>query len=158
MKSPVLRAMVATAVAGSLLAGLFVTSAVAAGPPLARAAAGLERPLAAPCVPGRRACPIRIVFARGAYSAQRSSVLTGITSERWFSLRARAGQTMVVVVEGAGPTRGIVYFPDGTQEGQPGGRVFDGQVPASGVIRVRVTESQMAEAWSGRVTVVVLIY
>ena len=157
MKAPLLRAAIAAAVAASLLAGLFVTSAVAVGPRPALAAQQ-GQPLAAACVPGRRACPIPITFERGAFSGQRSSRLTGITSERWFAVRARVGQTMVVVVDGAGPTRGIVYFPNGTQEGQPGGRIFDGHVPASGVIRIRVTESQMAEAWSGRVTVVVLIY
>ncbi len=42
--------------------------------------------------------------------------------------------------------------------GQPGGRVFDGTVPVSGDYRIRVTESPMGEAWSGRVDVVVLIY
>jgi hypothetical protein len=156
-KAPLLRAVIATAVAASLVAGLFVTSAVAASARPARAAS-LDRPLAAACVPGRRACPIPITFERGAYSAQRSSRLTGITAERWFAVRARAGQTMVVVVEGAGPTRGIVYFPNGHHEGQPGGRVFDDVLPVSGVYRIRVNESTMAEAWSGRVTVVVLIY
>jgi hypothetical protein len=157
MKAPLLRAAIAAAVAASLLAGMFVTSAVAVGPRPALAAQ-LGQPLAVACVPGRRACPIPIVFERGAFSGQRSSRLTGITSERWFAVRARAGQTMVVVVDGAGPTRGIVYFPNGTHEGQPGGRIFDGQVPASGVVRIRVSESPMGEAWSGRVTVVVLIY
>ena len=157
MKAPLLRAAVAAAVAASLIAGLFVTAAFAAGPSPARAAA-LTRPIAAPCVPGRRACPIPITFERGAFSGQRSSRLTGITSERWFAVRARAGQTMVVVVDGAGPTRGVVYFPNGQQDGQPGGRVYDGPAPVTGVYRIRVTESQMAEAWSGRVTVVVLIY
>ena len=157
MKAPLLRAVVATAVAASLIAGLFVTAASAANPRSVQVAT-LARPIAAACVPGRRACPIPIVFEPGAFSGQRSSRLTGITSERWFAVRARAGQTLVVVVDGAGPTRGVVYFPNGQQDGQPGGRVYDGPAPVSGVYRIRVTESLMAEAWSGRVTVVVLIY
>jgi hypothetical protein len=65
---------------------------------------------------------------------------------------------MVVIVEGAGATRGTVYFPNGTSSGQPGGRVFDDNLPATGNYRIRVTESPMGEAWSGGVDVVVLIY
>ena len=65
---------------------------------------------------------------------------------------------MVVIVKGAGPTRGIVYFPNGHHQGQPGGRVFDGSLPATGDYRVKVTESQMGSAWKGRVDVVVVIY
>lgn len=110
------------------------------------------------CTPGARACPIRISFAAGAYSGQRSSTLTGISSGRWFVVRAAAGQQMIVIVQGAGPTRGQVFFRNGVSEGQPGGRIFDGEVPVSGDVLIRATESQMAEAWRGRVTVVVVIW
>jgi hypothetical protein len=110
------------------------------------------------CSTGTRACPIRIVFAAGAYSAQARGKLTGISSEQWFVVKARAGQAMVAVVEGAGATRGIVGFPNGQSDGQPGGRVFDGVLPVSGDYQIRVTESSMGEGWSGRVDVVVLIY
>lgn len=113
---------------------------------------------AAACTAGARACPVRVAFASGAYSGQAHTELTGASSERWFVLTARAGQTMVVVVKGAGATRGTVYFPSGASSGQPGGRVFDAVLPASGDYRIRVTESPMGEAWSGRVDVVALIY
>ena len=154
--SAIRRALTAVIAVGLLTGGL-VTVASAANPRTVQAGT-LTRPIAAACVPGRRACPIPIAFERGAFSGQRSSRLTGITSERWFAVRARAGQTLVVVVDGAGPTRGVVYFPNGQQDGQPGGRVYDGPAPVTGVYRIRVTESLMAEAWSGRITVVVLIY
>jgi hypothetical protein len=114
--------------------------------------------LAATCSTGTRACPIRITFANGAYSAQAHGQLTGIDSELWFVVDARASQSMITVVEGAGPTRGVVTFPNGQMDGQPGGRVFDGLLPASGDYRIRVTESPMGEGWSGRVDVVTLIY
>ncbi len=114
--------------------------------------------VAAACAPGARACPIRITFSPGAYSGQAHSTLTGIGSQRWFVVRVRTGQTMVVLVEGRGAARGIVSFPGGRASGQPGGRVFDGTVPVSGDYRIRVTESPMGEAWSGRVDVVVLVY
>jgi len=61
-------------------------------------------------------------------------------------------------VKGHGPTRGVVYFPNGRSNGQPGGRVFDGTLPVSGDYRIRVTESAMGQAWSGRVVVIALIY
>ncbi len=115
-------------------------------------------PLAATCTPGASACPIRISFAPGAYSGQGHSTLTGISSERWFVVNARAGQTMIVIVKGAGATRGIVHFPNGTSSGQPGGRVFDDVLPVSGDYRIQVNESPMGEAWSGGVDVVVVIY
>ncbi len=113
---------------------------------------------AAACTTGARACPIRITFVPGAYSGQARGVLTGIRSQQWFIIHARAGQTMVVVVEGRGATRGIVSFPDGRSSGQPGGRVFDGPVPLTGDYRIEVTESTMGQAWSGGIAVVALIY
>jgi hypothetical protein len=149
-------------VLGAVVATVLATS----GPALAsgastdrtRHAAQAAIHVAAACSPGARACPIRIAFAAGAFSGQAHSRLTGISSKKWFVVSARAGQTMIVVVEGAGPTAGIVHFPGGQSNGQPGGRVFDGTLPASGDYRIRVTESQRAEAWSGRVDVVVLAY
>jgi hypothetical protein len=113
---------------------------------------------AAACSPGARACPIRIAFAAGAFSGQSHSRLTGIRSKKWFVVSALAGQTMVVVVAGRGPTSGTVLSPNGESNGQPGGRVFDDSLPVSGKYLIRVAESQMGEAWSGRVDVVALVY
>jgi hypothetical protein len=110
------------------------------------------------CSPGAHACPLRITFAPGAYSGQAHSTLTGITSEKWFVFRARAEQAAVVVVEGAGPTRGTVHFPSGGSSGMPGGRIYDDILPDTGDYLVRVTESTMGEAWNGSVDVVALIY
>ena len=135
----------------ALAAGILMmsSSAAAASGPVAQAAA---------CTSGSSACPIRITFRSGAYSGQGTSTLSGISSTRWFVVRARAGQTMIVIVEGAGATRGTVYFPNGKHEGQPGGRIFDGPLPASGDYRIKVSESTMGSAWSGRVSVLVVIY
>jgi hypothetical protein len=98
------------------------------------------------------------VFAPGTYSGQAHSQLTGIRSQKWFVVHAHAGQAMIVIVEGHGATRGTVYFPNGQSSGQPGGRVFDGTLPVSGDYRIRVSESSMGQAWSGRVDVVAVIY
>jgi hypothetical protein len=112
----------------------------------------------AACTPGHKACPIRITFAPGAYSGQAHSHLGGINARRWFSVQARKNQTMIVIVQGEGPTRGTVYFPGGGSSGQPGGRVYDGRTHGTGTYKIKVTESLMGEAWSGRVDVLVVIY
>ena len=150
------------------LLGVMVAVALASAAPAAAAtrsstsqAGGLTTTAvtqAVTCTAGSKACPIRITFASGAYSGQAHSQLTGITSVKWFVVNARADQHMIVIVEGAGPTRGFVYFPDGHSVGQPGGRIFDQTLPASGDYKIRVSESTMGEAWSGRVDVLVVIY
>lgn len=110
------------------------------------------------CVPGSHACPIRIMFAPGAFSGQAHSTLTGMSSQRWFVARLRAGQTLIAIVEGRGPTRGWVYFPNGASNGQSGGRIYDGSAPVSGDYRFKVTESPMGSAWSGRVDLLIVVY
>jgi hypothetical protein len=155
---PRTRAAAALVVAALLAVSLpaAVSARSAAGP---AAAAGAHGPVAAAaCTRGAKACPIRIVFLPGAYAGQRSAVFTSPTQEKWFSVRATQGQTMVVVIDGKGATGGTLYFPNGTQDGGPGGRVFDGQVPATGITKIRVAEDMMAEQWTGLVTVVVLLY
>ncbi len=147
--------LLAAALTIAVLAGA-APAFVAASTPTGRVAA--TQVVAAPCHPGASACPIKLNFGHNDYTAQRSSTLTGINSERWFVVKLKAGQQVIVLVEGKGPTRGVVYFPNGQQDGQPGGRVFDGTVPVSGNYRIRVTESSMAQAWHGRVDVVVVAY
>jgi hypothetical protein len=153
-----LRGVLGVLVALALSSGAPTLAAAPASTSHASMASSQTIQPAATCTPGARACPIRITFASGAYSGQAHSTLTGIHSERWFVVNAHAEQTMIVIVKGAGATRGIVYFPDGTSRGQPGGRVFDEIVPATGDYRIRVTESPMGEGWSGGVDVVVVIY
>ena len=145
------RSLTVIALATSVLG--MSTPAVAASDTATRASIAT-----ATCTSGSSACPIRITFRPGAYSGQGTSSLSGLSSSRWFVVRARAGQTMIVIVKGAGPTRGIVYFPNGHHEGQPGGRVFDGLLPKPGDYRIRVSESLMGSAWRGRVDVLVVIY
>jgi hypothetical protein len=97
----------------------------------------------------------RIYFARGATTATARGYLRGINDEALFVLRAKAGQHMRVEIRGRGPTRGVVFFPSGQQDGGPGGVVFDGILPDTGDYRIRVTESSMANAWRGSFTLVI---
>jgi len=99
--------------------------------------------------------PQRIYFARGATEARATGYLRGIRDEAVFILRAQAGQHMRVEVRSRGATRGIVIFPNGQQDGAPGGIVFDGTLPVTGDYRIRVTESSMANAWTGNITLIV---
>jgi hypothetical protein len=91
----------------------------------------------------------RIKFKQGATVARVSGSLKGVNDEALFVLRARSGQHMRVNISGAGPTRGVVTFPSGKGDGQPGGLIFDDKLTETGDYRIRVTESSMAEAWRG---------
>ncbi len=56
---------------------------------------------------------------------------------------------MRVEINGRGATRGMVIFPSGKQDGQPGGLIFDDNIDEAGDYRIRVTESSMGDAWRG---------
>ena len=77
-------------------------------------------------------------------------LISHLATSRW-AIETTRGQ-------GAGPTRGIVYFPNRKTAGMPGGRIFDGLLPVSGDYRIRVSESTMAQPWHGPVTVLVVAY
>jgi len=91
----------------------------------------------------------RINFRHGQTHVSIRGHLNGINDEDYFVLRARRGQHMRVEIIGDGPTRGVVLFPSGGQDGAPGGVVFDDDLPDTGDYRIRVTESSMGEAWRG---------
>ena len=101
--------------------------------------------------------PQRIRFARSATVARAAGYLRGVRDEKWFVLRAQANQQMRVEIKGRGPTRGVLYFPSGKQDGGPGGIIFEGIIDENGDYRIRVTESSMANSWRGRFTVTVEI-
>lgn len=91
----------------------------------------------------------RIMFKQGSTHVSIRGRLNGMNDEDYFVLRAKRGQHMRVEITGDGPTRGVVHFPNGGEDGGPGGVVFDDDLPATGDYRIRVTESSMAEAWRG---------
>ena len=93
--------------------------------------------------------PQRLTFARGATVVRVTGYLRGINDQALYVVRARPGQHMRVEINGRGPTRGMVIFPSGKQDGQPGGLIFDDNIDESGDYRIRVTESSMGDAWRG---------
>jgi hypothetical protein len=110
------------------------------------------------CAAGQtKRAPRRIVFARGTTVARASGYMRHMHDELWFVLRAVAGQHMRVEINGAGPTRGVVVFPSGKEDGGPGGIIFNDLIDETGDYKIRVTESSMANAWRGHFTVSVEI-
>lgn len=105
----------------------------------------------------KESSPRRIVFARGATVARVTGSLKRIDDEAWFVLRVNSGQAMHVEIKGRGPTRGVVVFPSGKQDGGPGGVIFDNETDEAGDYKIRVSESMMAEQWRGRFTLTVRI-
>jgi hypothetical protein len=110
--------------------------------------------LAALAVPGMQAGVgakkvRRIRFKQGATAARVRGSLRGVNDEALFVLHARSGQHMRVNISGVGATRGVVIFPSGKQDGQPGGLIFDDVLTETGDYRIRVTESSMADEWRG---------
>jgi len=98
---------------------------------------------------GAQKAPQRLTFARGATVVRVTGYLRGVNDQAVYVLRARAGQHMRIEINGRGATRGMVTFPSGKQDGQPGGIIFDDNIDEAGDYRVRVTESSMGEAWRG---------
>lgn len=106
-----------------------------------------------PTPPAGADIPIR--FTHGHTHGVGRGYLHGIHAQQYFDFHAHRGQHVRVNVVGRGPTRGVVLFPHGGQDGSPGGVVFDDQVHQTGRYRVDVTEDTMANAWRGPVRVYV---
>ena len=94
-----------------------------------------------------------ITFRHGHTHGHAYGRLRGIHDKARFTFHAHAGQHVKVKITGQGPTRGTVTSPGGQQDGSPGGVVFDDTVTQTGRYRLLVTESQMGDAWHGRVRV-----
>ena len=100
----------------------------------------------------------RIHFKPGATSARVEGHLSGMKDEARFVLKAKAGQHMRATITTAdGSTVGMLYFPSGKQDGQPGGLFFDGDLTETGDYRIGVFEHNMADGWKGHFTLVVEI-
>jgi hypothetical protein len=100
---------------------------------------------------------LRIQFARGSTVATIIDSLSGMEDHAYFTFDAKANQHATLTIQGRGATAAVVIFPDGSQEGGPGGIIFDGRLPASGKSTIRVFEHQMAEAWKGKYTLTLKI-
>jgi hypothetical protein len=111
-----------------------------------------------PAQPTCKPTTTTIKFQPGTTRATVSRSLSPTCSETFLVWKARAGQQMTVTIKGDGSTRGTVTFPSGAQDGQPGGVVFRGKLPETGLYRLRVSESTMAQPWTGQARVTVEIW
>jgi hypothetical protein len=87
----------------------------------------------------------RIVFKRGAVTADVGGRLTGMGDTLRYVLKARAGQHMQISMKADGATRGSISFPNGDEEGGPD-LDFDGILPADGDYLVTINENPMGES------------
>lgn len=92
----------------------------------------------------------RIVFKRGAVTADAVGRLTGMGDTLRYVLKARAGQHMQISVKADGATRGSIRFPNGDQDGGPG-LDFDDILPADGDYLITINESPTGDEWKGTV-------
>jgi hypothetical protein len=82
-------------------------------------------------------------------SVRATGVLRGMDDSREFIFHGVRGTNVKLELSGAGPLRGVVTFPSGGHEGGPGGGVLSEPLPETGWYRLRVSESEMGEAWNG---------
>ena len=113
--------------------------------PAPRALPSSSALLAATCVAGDKACPIRVRFARGAVSANVRATMRGGKDEKWFVFSARRGQKLRAVVGDIKTPEARVavflYAPGGINlGGEPGGTGND-SLPVSGDYFILVRES-----------------
>jgi hypothetical protein len=84
--------------------------------------------------------------------AEVGGTLSSMRDEIRFVFSARSGQHLTITAAGAGPIRGMVISPDGSQSGSPGETFFDESLSVGGDYRILLRESPMGEEWSGRFT------
>ncbi len=132
-----------------IILGAVLASTAIAAPPAA----------ACPRGPGTDAsCPIRVQFAAGTYGTTVHGRLTLAPDHRYYVVRARAGQRMILSFVGAGAMRGGVSFPDGSGDGPFNGEGDVIILPATGDYIVYVGQNTMAgPIWTGRFSLSILI-
>jgi hypothetical protein len=92
----------------------------------------------------------RIVFKRGAVTADVVGRLTGMGDTLRYVLKAKTGQHMQISMQADGAARGSISFPNGDEDGGPD-LDFDGNLPADGDYLITIHESPMGEEWKGTV-------
>jgi len=142
-----------------MLTGVWCVCALLTG------ASGLQPALAAPAgasCAGRLGlsadCPIPLRFTRGSYGVLVSGTLTRIPDQRFYSIRARAGQRMTITFTGLAAMRGGINFPGGSGDGPFYGEGNSITLPTTGVYVLYVGQNTMAgDPWRGPFTLAVLV-
>lgn len=90
-----------------------------------------------------------IHFAKGAISSVTTGKLNPNEDDHWYRFQAESKQyTVINILPLAGTSEtanvGILYMPNGTDEGTKGGIVYQGYLPTTGEYRLRIARNLMA--------------
>ncbi|WP_372843267.1 hypothetical protein [Psychrobacter sp.] len=90
-----------------------------------------------------------IHFAKGAISSVVTGQLNPKEEARWYRFNAAAAQYVIINIAPVAGTPetanvGVLYMPNGTQDGTKGGIIYQGCLPATGEYRLRVARNLMA--------------
>ncbi|HQV70716.1 MAG TPA: hypothetical protein PL074_11040 [Thermoflexales bacterium] len=103
-------------------------------------------------------CPIRIRFAAGAFGALVNGRLTRTPDQRFYVVKARAGQKMYLSFLGDGYMRGGITYPNGGGDGPFVSGQTTIELPKTGDYIIYLGQHTMAsEPWTGRFTLSVMV-
>ncbi|WP_404790187.1 hypothetical protein [Altericista sp. CCNU0014] len=104
--------------------------------------------------------PQRFNFLPNGYAASKIYMLPSSCVEANFTISAKAGQLMVLVLNSPGSTRVEIKSPDGTSNEQPAGNagvVFNKVLTATGEYRIKVSKDKKAAPWSGQLILTAVV-
>ena len=102
------------------------------------------------------AVPQRIFVPHGHGTVFVHGHLRGFHSRAVFVLHAHRGRTLTLGMVQGGPTVVMLRFPNGQQDGAPGG--VEDVLPVTGDYRITLTEHRMGEPWNGPFTLKVRLH
>ena len=102
------------------------------------------------------AAPRRIHVPHGHGTVFVHGHLRGFHSRARFVLHARRGRTLTLSMVRGGPTVIMLRFPNGQQDGAPGG--VEDVLPQTGDYRITLTEHRMGDPWNGPFTLKVRLH
>jgi len=90
-----------------------------------------------------------ITFAQGKISATVSGELSPKQNEHWYQFEARSSQYAIInlsALAGSAETAnvGVLHMPNGEQDGNKGGIIYQGCLPTNGTYRLRIARNLMA--------------
>lgn len=90
-----------------------------------------------------------IHFAKSQISTKVTGKLTPNQNEHWYQFSATKGQYAIInITPLSGTTEtanvGVLYMPNGSQDGTKGGIIYQGCLPTSGKYRLRMARNLMA--------------
>lgn len=90
-----------------------------------------------------------IHFAKGAISSIVTGQLNPKEEARWYRFNAAAEQYAIINIAPVAGTPetanvGVLYMPNGMQDGTKGGIIYQGCLPATGEYRLRIARNLMA--------------